>query len=581
MFATLKKFMDFCGSENRRKIKTSIILTLFDCIFEAFKIPAAYIMIRAILTDSVSMKVCLECLGIMALGLILAAVVKNKATLLQTEAGYGTCADKRIEIAEHMRYIPMGYFNENSLGQIISASTNTLQSLENIATRVVMNVSTCLLNTAVITLIMLIFDYRIGLILIVGLIIFFSVNRMMLSSSNKMAPVKDKNDAALVEQLVEYIQGITEVKTYNLTGERAAGLNAANREAQHANTAMELKLIPFLTLQTVVIKMIGVAICLFSVIFYLQSSMELSVCIVLIVSAFIVFASLESSSSYSALLRNVEIAVDKVNAIMDTPEMDIDGRDIETGSSTIEAEDISFAYENRKIIENVSFTIPSGTTTAIVGPSGGGKSTIARLAARFWDVNEGTVRLDGRDVKEYSYDSLMKNFSFVFQNVYLFNDTIANNIRFGNPDASMEDVMSAAKKAVCHDFIMALPKGYETVIGDEGVNLSGGERQRISIARAIMKDAPIIILDEATANVDPENEAELMDAIEALTRDKTIIMIAHRLKTVEKADQILVIDKGRIVQQGKHDELMKQDGIYSNFVKKRRTAIGWLLFTAK
>ena len=223
----------------------------------------------------------------------------------------------------------------------------------------------------------------------------------------------------------------------------------------------------------------------------------------------------------------------------------------------------------------MTLDIKEGTTTAIVGPSGGGKTTITSLIARFWDVKEGKVTLGGRDVKDYSFDSLMENFSFVFQKVYLFEDTIANNIRFGRSEASMEDVIAAAKKARCHDFIMSLPEGYETIVGEGGATLSGGEKQRIAIARAIMKDAPIIILDEATANVDPENEKELTEAIENLTKKKTIIMIAHRLKTVRNADQIIVIDKGKIVQKGKHDQLMREDGIYRNFVSGRKRAVSW------
>ena len=231
--------------------------------------------------------------------------------------------------------------------------------------------------------------------------------------------------------------------------------------------------------------------------------------------------------------------------------------------------------ENRKIIDNVTLDIKENTTTAIVGPSGGGKTTITSLIARFWDVQEGKVTLGGRDVRDYSFDSLMENFSFVFQRVYLFEDTIANNIRFGRPDASMEEVIAAAKKASCHDFIMALPDGYDTLVGEGGASLSGGEKQRIAIARAIMKDSPIIILDEATANVDPENEKELTEAIENLTREKTIIMIAHRLKTVRHADQIIVVDKGQIVQKGKHEDLIKQEGIYRNFVSGRKQAVSW------
>ncbi|MCC8122568.1 MAG: ATP-binding cassette domain-containing protein, partial [Oscillospiraceae bacterium] len=238
---------------------------------------------------------------------------------------------------------------------------------------------------------------------------------------------------------------------------------------------------------------------------------------------------------------------------------------------------IVFHYESRTVIDHVSFRIPEKTTTAIVGPSGSGKTTLCNLMARFWDVNEGSITLGGTDVRAYTLDSLLANFSMVFQNVYLFRDTIANNIKFGKPDATMEEVMAAARKACCHDFILALPEGYETVVGESGATISGGERQRISIARALLKDAPIIILDEATANVDPENEALLQEAIAELTHGKTIIMIAHRLKTVQHADQILVMDQGRIIQRGTHDELIKEGGLYAEFIQMREKSVGWKL----
>lgn len=297
--------------------------------------------------------------------------------------------------------------------------------------------------------------------------------------------------------------------------------------------------------------------------------------VVMVISAFILFGVLDTAGNYSALLRTVDLYVGKAQAILALPTMDIDGRDITPETFDIDLENVEFSYDKRKIIDGVSVHIPQRTTTAIVGPSGGGKTTLCHLISRFWDVDAGRVTLGGVDVREYSMDSLMKNFSFVFQNVYLFQDTIANNIRFCQPDAPMERVIDAAKKACCHDFIMALPQGYDTVIGEGGANLSGGEKQRISIARAIMKNAPIIILDEATANVDPENERELTAAIEALTAEKTIIMIAHRLKTVRYADNILVVDNGKIAQSGTHDELMKQGGIYRRFITSRSLAIGW------
>lgn len=577
MIQVLKKFFAFCTPEDRAKFRTSVILSLFQAIFEAMKIPAIAVMVKALLEQNVTGKTCLCCLGIMLLSIIGSGIVKSKASMLQTEGGYGTCANKRMEIAKHLRYLPMGYYNANSLGQITSVTTNTMQNLENVATRVVMMVTSGLLNTAVITLMLIFFDWRIGLLLIAGLAVFFAINNGMMKRSEIMSQKKVKSDADMVEKVLEYVQGISEVKAYKLTGKKAAELNKVIDINENANRSMELTLIPFMTAQTFTLKVIGTAMTVASILLHLNGSMPLLTCILMIISSYIVYANLQTAGSYSALLRTVDVSVSKAQAILDTPQMDIDGADLRPEHYDITANNISFSYDQRRIIDGISLHIPEHTTTAIVGPSGGGKTTLTSLLSRFWDVDEGEVLLDGRNVRDYSMDALMRNFSFVFQNVYLFHDTIANNIRFGQPDAPMEQVIAAAKKACCHDFITALPDGYETVIGEGGSSLSGGERQRISIARAIMKDAPIIVLDEATANVDPENEADLMAAIQELTREKTIIMIAHRLKTVRHADQILVIDGGKIAQQGTHESLMQQDGIYRSFIESRQKAASWKL----
>lgn len=427
---------------------------------------------------------------------------------------------------------------------------------------------------------MLIFDIRIGFIAMVGMVLFFTVNSFLQRKSKALAPVKAASDEFVVEKVLEYVQGISEVRSYNLTGCASKELNEAIDKNRDINTTMELKTVPWMQLQSIILKLMGVAIILTSCGFYLAGSMTLQNCIGMIICSFLVFESLGSAGNYSTLLRVVDISVSKVENVMKIKEMDIDGKDIIPKNFDIDVENVDFYYdenhaEDAKIINHLSVHIPERTTTAIVGPSGGGKTTLCHLISRFWDVSNGNISLGGENVRNYSVDSLMKNFSFVFQNVYLFEDTIANNIRFGQPEASMELVMDAAKKACCHDFIMELPNGYDTVIGEGGTSLSGGEKQRISIARAIMKDAPVIILDEATANVDPENEKELMSAIEALTKEKTILMIAHRLKTVEHADQILVLDKGQIVQQGRHSELLKQTGIYRKFILEREEAVGW------
>lgn len=576
MLKIYRKFFSFCG-ENSRKFYISLVYGVILAFMEAIKIPAIMLMLQGAISGNITGKLILQCMGILVGSLAVGSFVKYRATILQCEAGYGTAAKKRIEIAEHLRYLPMGYFNENSLGYITSVTTNTMEHLADVATRVVMLTTQGVLTTALIALMLFLYDWRIGLVLCSGMVLFFAVNSWMQQKAKTIAPRKTKSDSALVEKVIEYVQGIAEVKGYNLTGKTAKKLEAAIDNNTEVNIAMELIFVPFMALQNGVIKLTGVAMTLLSIWFYLQGSMALLTCIGMTICSFMVFASLEQAGNYSTLLRVIGLTVDKAQDILNLPAMDIEGKNIVPENHNVELSNVDFSYEKKKIINNVSLRIPEKTTTAIVGPSGGGKTTLCHLIARFWDADRGSVLFGGRNVKEYSYDSLMRNFSFVFQNVYLFQDTIANNIRFGQEDAPMERVVEAAKKACCHDFIMALPDGYDTVIGEGGASLSGGEKQRISIARAIMKDAPVIILDEATANVDPENEQELMAAIDALTREKTIFMIAHRLKTVRNADRILVVDSGRIVQQGKHEELMREEGIYKRFVQSRELAAGWKL----
>lgn len=577
MFGILKKFFDFCGEENRRKFKISIALGVVQAIGEAMKIPAIMVILMAITRYDISAGYIWASLTIMAVSFAISFISKKQSTMLQTEGGYDTAAFKRIEIARHLRYLPMGYFNENSLGEITSVTTNTMENLGNVATRVVMLTTQGLLNTGIILLMLICFDWRIGAIGAAGTVLFLFLNSRMQRAGKSISARKVESDAQVVSETMEYIQGISEVKSYNMTGERTKKLNHVIDRNAAINTEMEFVFIPFMTAQNSITKITGAVMTLCSVLFYLSGTMDLMICIGMTICSFILYTSLEQAGSYNALLHTINVSVDKAQAILELDTMDIAGRDIEPVAHDIDVEDVSFSYDKRKIIDGVTIHIPEKTTTAIVGPSGGGKTTLCNLISRFWDVDEGCVKLGGTDVREYSMDSLMKNFSFVFQKVYLFADTIANNIRFGQEDASMEEVIAAARKACCHDFITALPDGYDTVIGEGGASLSGGEKQRISIARAIMKDSPVIILDEATANVDPENEKELTEAIEALTKDKTIIMIAHRLKTVRHADQILVVDGGRIVQQGTHEELLEQDGIYRRFVTAREQAVGWKL----
>ena len=575
MIQIFRRFFAFSGKENRHKFIRSIFLGVLKAIFEAMKIPAIAVTLHGVLSGDLTVQHILLSFGIMLLSVAGNAFANYRSTMLQCEAGYGTCADKRIEIAEHLKYLPMGYFNRNSLGYITSVATNSMEALADVATRVVMMVTQGILTTIFVVLMILLFDLRIGGIAVLGVLLYFAINSLLQKKSKTIAPLKDSSDRKLVEKVLEYVQGIAEVKAYNLTGKKSRALNEAIDENSAANTKAEMAFVPIMFLQNLTAKLLGVVVAIISVAFYLNGTMELLNAVVMILAAFILFGVLDTAGNYSALLRNVDLYVGKAQAVLNMPTMDIDGKDIIPSSYDIDVENAEFSYDKRKIIDGVSIHIPQHTTTAIVGPSGGGKTTLCHLISRFWDVDKGCVKLGGVDVREYSMDSLMRNFCFVFQSVYLFQDTIANNIRFGQSDAPMEKVIEASRKACCHDFIMALPDGYDTVIGEGGASLSGGEKQRISIARAIMKDAPIIILDEATANVDPESEQELTAAIEALTKEKTILMIAHRLKTVRHADNILVIDKGRIAQSGTHEQLMEQGGIYRRFVESREQAVGW------
>ena len=577
MLDILKKFFRFCDGRERREFYVSIVLGVAASLFAALKIPAIGVILQAILAGDITARAILTSLGIMLVSVIGASALKYKATALQTDGGYCTTANKRVQIAEHLRYLPMGYFNENSLGAITSVTTNTMDNLSSVSTRVVMLVTEGLFSTAVMTLAVFLLDWRVGLLIAVGLVLYYFVNRTLQVRSEDTTKKKLAGDTAVVERVLEFIKGVAEVKSYSLTGTYNRRLDSAIDENAAANTDMELKLLPLMLAQNAVAKLIDVGVVVLSLVLYTGGHMALTNCIMMAICSFLLTEGLEQAGTQSSLLRVVDSCVNQANEILSLPTMDISGAELTPEHRDLHAENIRFSYGEKQIINGITLTIPEKTTAAIVGPSGGGKTTLCHLLSRFWDVDGGRVTLGGRDVREYSMDSLMKNFSFVFQNVYLFHDTIANNIRFGQPEAPMERVIQAAKKARCHDFIMKLPQGYETVIGEAGGTLSGGERQRVSIARAMLKDAPIVILDEATANVDPENEKELMEAIDELTREKIIIMIAHRLKTVRHADRILVIDQGQIVQQGTHDTLLSRPGLYRRFLACREQAVGWKL----
>ena len=538
---------------------------------------ALFVVIGALVSDNRDGKFIWLSLGIMAVSLIGHIITLYFSTMEQTETGYCMVAEKRIHIGDRLRYIPMGYFNKNSIGNIIAIVTTTLGDVENSAARVLVSVLGGFFNSVALVIVLLIFDWRIGLMAAAGVLIYLATAELALRKSVTLSGVRQHTQESLVESVLEYIQGMGIVKAFGLEQDSTQSIGNAIHASCRDNLKLTKASVPYDAIKLAVVRVFSVLLLLSSVWFWLDGSLPLAYGLILVIASFMVFNDLENAGNMASLLQMLAASMDTANSIDDTPVMDEKGTDITPKSSEIVFDKVDFSYADRKILDQVSFTIPEKTTTAIIGPSGAGKTTMCNLIARFWDVNAGKITIGGTDVRDFKLDSLMKNISMVFQSVYLFADTIENNIKFGCPDATHEQVVEAAKKACCHDFISALPEGYNTVIGEGGGTLSGGEKQRISIARAMLKNTPIIILDEATSSVDPENEDELQRAIEALTHDKTIIMIAHRLKTVRSADQILVLNNAHIVQSGTHAELIQQKGLYADFVTARQEASGWKL----
>ena len=576
MIGVLKKIWRFAGEE-RANINKSVFWGFFYAVFHMLQVAAIYFVVLALVSGDGTSRPAWVALGLVLASIAGRAIINRFTQLQQTHAGYFMVANRRIAIGDKLKRVPMGYFNDRSLGEITGVTTTVLDVVELMGPMVLVSILGGLINAAVFTLFVFAFDWRAGLLALAGTALYLAITSAMEKKSAQVAPRRQDSEAKLVDAVLEQVQGMSVIKSFNLTGRGDRRVREALEYNRKSNLDIERTFTPYMLAQEMSLHLFSVLIMGAAALLCLGGSMGLADALMTVVVSFMVFSQIQSAGSAMASLRVVGSSIDHADRLSAIPEMDEKGRALRPGAHDIRFEHVDFSYDRKPILRDVSFVIPDRTTCAIVGPSGSGKTTLCSLIARFWDVDGGGVSIGGANVKAYTLESLMEQVSMVFQKVYLFADTIENNIKFGRPEATHEEVVAAAKKACCHEFIEALPDGYDTVIGEGGSTLSGGEKQRIAIARAILKDAPIIIFDEATANVDPENEDKLQRAMEALMRDKTILMIAHRLKTVRRADQILVLDGGRIVQKGTHGELAAQPGLYRDFLDARREAAGWKL----
>ena len=515
--------------------------------------------------------------AIMGVGIVGQIFFNIRTTMSSTVAGYTMAADSRISIADHLKNMSMGYFNDNNLGKITSVATNSAEQVIDNLTRCLMLLAQGVFMATIIAISMFVLDWRMGVLCVLGIVMYFLMGSYQQKHNEQVSNKLIHETQVLVDRILEYIQGIMVVKSYNLMGSANKRVVSTIERTRDTFFEVEKTFIPISAMQALGFKIISFLMISLSIVYYANGTMELFPAVMISICAFLIFSDLEIASAFGSLLRIVEGSINEINAILHTEIMDEQATQEKVAGYDITLEQVSFSYEKKKIIDHVSLQIPENTSLAIVGGSGSGKTTLCNLITRFWDIDQGAIRLGGINIQEYPIDTLLSQFTMVFQQVYLFNDTIANNVKFGKQDATQLEIEAACKKACCHDFIMQLPEGYNTIIGEGGASISGGEKQRISIARAMIKNAPIVILDEATANVDPENEYQLQQAIAELTKSKTVIMIAHRLKTVQHADQIIVLENGRIVEQGTHKDLLKQQGTYANFVGMRQKAVGWKL----
>ena len=579
MFKSMKRIIRWAGKYKGRLYLGSVF-SFFSSLTTAIPtMAAAYALDKSIQAywtgAAISISLVWQMLGIIIGSIILNFLFSYLRAVLQESIGYEVAAGQRIHLGDVLKRVPLGYFSKNSVGDILAGVTTELSTLELQGMKMVDVIINGYAKFIAIVLCMIFFSPEAAIISIVGVALSALALQGISKHSEKTASATHKAMEDMSGATIEYIRGLPIVKSFGQEGASIESFRNASKELKGIHVKVEKGFTPFNCLHLFALKLASMGIVFICAWQALQGQMSMPFFLMFVLFSFVIFGSVENINDAAHMLGIIDSAMNKLESLENAKYIDQDGRDIKPASFDIEFQNVSFGYDKRVVLHDLNFKIPQNTTTAIVGPSGSGKSTLCNLIARFYDVNSGTITLGGTNIRQFTCDSLLKNISMVFQNVYLFRDTIKNNIKFGSPDATDEQIVAAAKAARCHDFIMALPDGYNTIIGEGGSSLSGGEKQRISIARAMLKNAPIVILDEATASIDPENEQLIQEAISELTHGKTIITIAHRLATIENADQILVINGGTIAQMGTHKELLKQEGIYKEFIRIREQAEGW------
>lgn len=576
MLRIISRLIHMSGIKGK-KIKLSFVFSFIYSIFESLPTCAIFAMFHGLCRpEGLTSQLIIFCTSLLFIAVIGKAVTRYFVQVLQVGTGFSVFCDQRLDIGDVLRKVPMGYFSEKNIGQITSAVTTDSSFVENYSMFYMDKVITGFLNTVMTSIFILVFDWRIGILSLFVLLIGTVVYGKLQEVGKKVTPVRQQAQAGLVSAALEYIQGMAITKSFGFIGKSEQQMENALDESEQKNYSLEKAFSPLIDLFHLIFHLGICGTVLLTGYLFLGGEVTMAKALLLIVSAFIVFVPIEGIAGAIPMLRLMEASLDRIDDVKTAPLLNNNGNGkLSSSKLDIKFENVSFSYDQRKIINQVNFQVPYRSMTAIIGPSGSGKTTLCNLLARFWDVKEGRITIGDVDIRKVKYFNLMSMISMVFQNVYLFHDTVYNNISFGRPDATREEVIEASKKACCHDFIMSLEHGYDTMIREGGGNLSGGEKQRISIARAILKNAPIIILDEATASIDPENEQFIQKAISSLVKNKTVIMIAHRLQTIKNADQILVLNNGEIVQRGNHMELYQEDGIYQRFLKAREKVADW------